>query len=314
MLLYSIPVPFPFNFPSPFAFNSSTFAMSDSLKIFPSFQDLALKEDLLRGIYAYGYEKPSLIQQKAIDPIIQGKDLIAQAQSGTGKTATFSIGILQRIQCSLRETQALILSPTRELATQSQSVLSALGDFLRVQVHACIGGTNLGEDIKKLDYGQHVVSGTPGRVYDMIRRRHLRTRNIKILVLDEADEILTKGFHEQIYDIYRYLPAAVQVILVSATLTPQVLELAEKFMTDPVKVLVKRDELTLEGIKQYFVAVGEEEWKFDTLTDIFDQLIVTQCVIFCNSRKKVDWLAAKMKEACFTVVSMHGELKARHLL
>ena len=308
MLLYSIPVPFPFNFPSPFAFNSSTFAMSDSLKIFPSFQDLALKEDLLRGIYAYGYEKPSLIQQKAIDPIIQGKDLIAQAQSGTGKTATFSIGILQRIQCSLRETQALILSPTRELATQSQSVLSALGDFLRVQVHACIGGTNLGEDIKKLDYGQHVVSGTPGRVYDMIRRRHLRTRNIKILVLDEADEILTKGFHEQIYDIYRYLPAAVQVILVSATLTPQVLELAEKFMTDPVKVLVKRDELTLEGIKQYFVAVGEEEWKFDTLTDIFDQLIVTQCVIFCNSRKKVDWLAAKMKEACFTVVSMHGEM------
>ena len=282
--------------------------MSDSLKIFPSFQDLALKEDLLRGIYAYGYEKPSLIQQKAIDPIIQGKDLIAQAQSGTGKTATFSIGILQRIQCSLRETQALILSPTRELATQSQSVLSALGDFLRVQVHACIGGTNLGEDIKKLDYGQHVVSGTPGRVYDMIRRRHLRTRNIKILVLDEADEILTKGFHEQIYDIYRYLPAAVQVILVSATLTPQVLELAEKFMTDPVKVLVKRDELTLEGIKQYFVAVGEEEWKFDTLTDIFDQLIVTQCVIFCNSRKKVDWLAAKMKEACFTVVSMHGEM------
>lgn len=179
---------------------------------------------------------------------------------------------------------------------------------MNIQVHACIGGTNLGQDIAKLDYGQHIVSGTPGRVFDMIKRRNLRTRHIKMLVLDEADEILSKGFKEQIYDIYRYLPAAVQVVLVSATLPQEVLELTDKFMTDPVKVLIKRDEITLEGIRQFFIRVEKEEWKFDTLCDIFDQLTVTQCVIFCNTRRKVDWLTARMTEANFTVSSMHGEM------
>ncbi len=135
-----------------------------------------------------------------------GRDVIAQAQSGTGKTATFSIAILQSIDVAVRDTQALVLSPTRELATQIQSVVLALGDYLNVQCHACIGGTSIGEDIRKLDYGQHVVSGTPGRVFDMIRRRHLRTRNVKMLVLDEADELLNKGFRDQIYDVYRHLP------------------------------------------------------------------------------------------------------------
>ena len=139
---------------------------------------------------------------------------------------------------------------------------------MQVQCHACIGGTNVGEDIRKLDYGQHVVSGTPGRVSDMIRRRHLRTRNIKMLVLDEADELLNRGFKEQIYDVYRYLPPGTQVVVVSATLPPDVLELTTKFMTDPIRILVKRDELTLEGLKQHFIAVEKEDWKFDTLCDV----------------------------------------------
>ena len=220
-------------------------------------------------------------------PIVKGRDVIAQAQSGTGKTATFSIGILQNIDTAIRETQALILSPTRELATQIKSVVLALGDYMNVQCHACIGGTSLGEDIKKLEYGQHVVSGTPGRVFDMIKRRHLRTRHIKMLVLDEADEMLSQGFKEQIYDVYRHLPPNTQVVLVSATLPHEVLELTTKFMTDPVRILVKRDELTLEGIKQFFVAVEREEWKFDTLCDLYDTLTITQAVIFCNTRRKV---------------------------
>lgn len=203
---------------------------------------------------------------------------------------------------------ALVLSPTRELATQIQSVVMALGDYMNVQCHACIGGTNIGEDIRKLDYGQHVVSGTPGRVADMIRRRHLRTRHIKMLVLDEADELLNRGFREQIYDVYRYLPPATQVVVVSATLPYDVLDMTTKFMTDPVRVLVKRDELTLEGIKQYFIAVEKEEWKFDTLCDLYDTLTITQAVIFCNTRRKVDWLTDKMREANFTVSSMHGEM------
>lgn len=233
------------------------------------------------------FEKPSAIQQRAILPITKGRDVIAQAQSGTGKTATFSISILQSIDVTMRDTQALVLSPTRELATQIQSVLLALGDYMNVQCHACIGGTSIGEDIRKLDYGQHVVSGTPGRVFDMIRRRNLRTRNIKMLVLDEADELLNKGFRDQIYDVYRYLPPATQVVLLSATLPYDVLEMTTKFMTDPIRILVKRDELTLEGIKQFFVAVEKEDWKFDTLCDLYDTLTITQAVIFCNTRRKV---------------------------
>ena len=259
-------------------------------------------------------------------PITQGRDVIAQAQSGTGKTATFSIAILQSIDITVLDAQALVLSPTRELATQIQSVVLALGDYMNVQCHACIGGTSIGEDIKKLEYGQHVVSGTPGRVFDMIRRRSLRTRNIKMLVLDEADELLNKGFKDQIYEIYRFLPPATQVVLLSATLPYDVLEMTTKFMTDPIRILVKRDELTLEGIKQFFVAVEKEDWKFDTLCDLYDTLTITQAVIFCNTRRKVrhnylpagilnsidviqvDWLTEKMRASNFTVSSMHGEM------
>ena len=189
-------------------------------------------------LFSQGFERPSAIQQRAIKPIIQGRDVIAQSQSGTGKTAVFSISILQSIDTTSNETQALTLSPTRELAEQTQKVLLALGDFMNVQCHACIGGKNLGEDIRRLDYGVQVVSGTPGRVFDMIKRKHLRTRNLKMLVIDEADEMLNQGFKEQIYDIYRYLPPSTQVVLVSATLPQEVLDMTSKFMNEPVRVLV----------------------------------------------------------------------------
>uniref|UniRef100_A0A4W4DTB7 RNA helicase n=1 Tax=Electrophorus electricus TaxID=8005 RepID=A0A4W4DTB7_ELEEL len=169
------------------------FETSEEVDVTPTFDTMGLREDLLRGIYAYGFEKPSAIQQRAIKQIIKGRDVIAQSQSGTGKTATFCVSVLQCLDIQVRETQALILAPTRELAGQIQKVLLALGDYMNVQCHACIGGTNVGEDIRKLDYGQHVVAGTPGRVFDMIRRRSLRTRAIKMLVLDEADEMLNKG-------------------------------------------------------------------------------------------------------------------------
>ncbi|TKS67940.1 Eukaryotic initiation factor 4A-III [Collichthys lucidus] len=216
------------------------FETSEEVDVTPTFDTMGLREDLLRGIYAYGFEKPSAIQQRAIKQIIKGRDVIAQSQSGTGKTATFCVSVLQCLDIQVRETQALILAPTRELAGQIQKVLLALGDYMNVQCHACIGGTNVGEDIRKLDYGQHVVAGTPGRVFDMIRRRSLRTRAIKMLVLDEADEMLNKGFKEQIYDVYRYLPPATQVVLISATLPHEILEMTNKFMTDPIRILVKR--------------------------------------------------------------------------
>ena len=304
--------------------------------VYATFDSMGLKEDLLRGVYAYGFEKPSAIQQRAIKPIIQGRDVIAQSQSGTGKTAVFSISVLQTIDQTANETQALTLSPTRELAEQTQQVMLALGDFMNVQCHTCIGGTSVGEDIKRLEGGVQIVSGTPGRVYDMIKRNALQTRKIKMLVIDEADEMLNKGFkvsspllkygphqnhphfshpfspthqpQEQIYDIYRYLPPSTQVVVISATLPQDVLDLTSKFMNEPVRVLVKRDELTLEGIKQFFVAVDKEEWKFDTLTDLYDTLTITQAVVFCNTRVKVDWLATKMREQNFTVSAMHGDM------
>jgi len=287
------------------------FESSEDLKVLPTFDAMGLREDLLRGIYSYGFEKPSAVQQRAIDPIVKGRDVIVQSQSGTGKTCVFTVGALQMLDAALCEPQVLILSPTRELAEQSQKVAMALGDFMNVQVHACIGGKSLSEDIRRLDYGVHIVSGTPGRVFDMIQRRNLRTRSIKMLVLDEADEMLNAGFKDQVYDIYRYLPYNTQCIVVSATLPQEILAMTQKFMRNPVRILVKRDELSLEGIKQYFIAVEKEEWKFDTLCDLYDSLIITQAVIFVNLKKKVEWLTNKMREANFTVSSMHGEMPQR---
>ncbi|KAL4447561.1 hypothetical protein ABPG75_004780 [Micractinium tetrahymenae] len=284
------------------------FETSKGVKVVSSFDAMGLREDLLRGIYQFGFEKPSAIQQRAILPIVQGRDVIAQAQSGTGKTSLIAITLCQMLDTTLREVQALVLSPTRELATQTTTNVLAIGDHMSVQAHCCIGGKSIGDDIRRLEAGVHIVSGTPGRVFDMIKRRSLRTRNIKTLVLDEADEMLNKGFKEQIYDIYRYLPPETQVVLVSATLPHEVLEMTHKFMTDPVRILVKRDELTLEGIKQFFVAVEREEWKFDTLCDLYDTLTITQAVIFCNTKRKVDWLTEKMRQNNFTVSSMHGDM------
>merc|ERR1711988_151457 len=201
-------------------------------EVVDNFDDMQLREKLLRGIYAYGFEKPSAIQQRAILPCIKGHDVIAQAQSGTGKTATFSIAILQQIDISLRETQALVLAPTRELAQQIQKVMIALGDYMEAQCHACIGGTNVREDIARLSSGVHVVVGTPGRVFDMINRRALSTRHIKMFVLDEADEMLSRGFKDQIYDVFK---------------------VTTRFMRNPVRILVRKEELTLEGIRQFYV-------------------------------------------------------------
>merc|ERR1711939_1075025 len=234
-----------------------------------TFDEMDLKEDLLRGIYAYGFEKPSTIQQRGIVPIVRGFDTIAQAQSGTGKTATFTIGVLQRVDLGMKQCQALILAPTRELANQSHKVV---------------------DDIDMLRRGVHVVVGTPGRVFDMIERRALDVRHVKLFVLDEADEMLSRGFTDQIYDVFRKLPENVQVGLFSATMPEEVLEMTGKFMNEPMRILVKRDELTLEGIKQFYVAVEREEWKLDTLCDLYETLTITQAIIYCNARRKVDWL------------------------
>jgi translation initiation factor 4A len=279
----------------------------------PTFDALGLREELLRGIYAYGFERPSAIQQRAIKPVLIGKDVIAQAQSGTGKTATFAIGILQKLDMSsgVRDCQALVLAPTRELAQQIVKVISSLGDFMSIRTHACVGGTAVREDIRTLQEGVHIVVGTPGRVYDMINRRALKLDAVQLFVLDEADEMLSRGFKDQIYDVFKYMPETVQCAIFSATMPLEVLEVTQKFMRDPIRILVKKDQLTLEGIKQFYIAIEREEWKFDTLCDLYSTLTITQAIIYCNTRRKVDWLTSKMTEKDFTVSSMHGELDQR---
>jgi len=277
---------------------------------------MGLDENLLRGIFAYGFEKPSAIQQRGTAPLIKGRDTIAQAQSGTGKTAAFSIGCLQRVDTNERDCQALLLAPTRELAQQIQKVVLALGDYMHIACHACIGGTNVRDDIRKLESGVQVVVGTPGRVHDMINRRALRTDSMKIFVLDEADEMLSRGFKDQIYDVFKFLPSKVQVGLFSATMPIEVLEITRHFMRDPVRILVKKDELTLEGIKQFYIAVEREDWKLETLCDLYETLTITQAIIYVNTRRKVDWLLEKMTSRDFTVSALHGDMdqKGRELI
>jgi translation initiation factor 4A len=283
--------------------------LPEDVKVCPSFDEMPLHTNLLRGIYSYGFEKPSAIQQRAIIPFIKGGDLIAQAQSGTGKTGAFSIGLLQRMDWGSRNCQGMVLSPTRELATQTESVISSIGEYLcdGSFCHTFVGGTRVQDDLRKLQSGVLVAVGTPGRVFDVIKRGALRTDSLRCLVLDEADEMLSQGFSEQIYEIFKFLPKDVQVSLFSATMPPEVLELTAKFMRDPIRILVKKEALTLEGIKQFYVAV-EEEFKLETLMDLYDSVSIAQSVIFCNTRRKVDWLAEKMNAKDFTVSFMHAEM------
>jgi translation initiation factor 4A len=273
-----------------------------------SFDNMNLRDELLRGIYSYGFERPSAIQQKAIVPTISGRDVIAQAQSGTGKTATFAIGALQQIDFTRRECQALILAPTRELAAQIQKVVEALGDYLSVKAHACIGGTRVRDDLGVLTEGVHVIVGTPGRVLDLLSRGALDASSIKVFILDEADEMLSRGFKDQIYDVFQNLPQSVQVGLFSATMPPEALEITRNFMNNPLRILVKQEEVTLEGIRQFFINCEKEEWKLDTLCDLYDTLNIAQAVIFCNTRKKVDWLTDQLRSRDFTVSATHGDL------
>lgn len=274
-----------------------------------TFEELNLKQDLLKGIFGYGFEKPSVIQQKAILPIIQGKDTIAQAQSGSGKTSVFGISSLQLIDESLKKCQVLILGPTRELANQINTVIKALGSNMNVNTSVCIGGSYINK--QELSNAQ-IVIGTPGRVYDVINSGVLKVDNLKLFILDEADEMLSAGFKEQIYEIYQLIDNNnLQNAILSATLSKDILDVAENFMKDPVKILVKNDELTLEGIKQFYVNVDKEDWKLDTLCDLFDAISAAQSIIFVESKRKADWLTSMMTDRDFTVSCLHGDLEQK---
>ena len=194
-----------------------------------------LNDKLLRGIYGTGYERPSAIQQKAIVPFCTGKDIIAQAQSGTGKTATFTIGILSNLDLAVNETQAIILAHTRELANQIHNVAENIGKYTDVTLNLTVGGKSIQSNIEELSKKPHVVIGTPGRILDMINKRHCNIKNLKMLVIDEADELLSNIFINQVYDIFKMLPSNIQVGLFSATMNEHFFSITDKFMRDPYK-------------------------------------------------------------------------------
>ena len=275
-----------------------------------NWSDLNLKEELLRGIYSYGFEIPSPIQKKGIMPIISKKDVIAQSQSGTGKTGAFTISTLQIINENLNETQAMIISPTRELSIQIHKVITSIGEFMdKLTCNLLIGGQSMDEDIKILEKHPHVIVGTPGRIHDLIRRKKINTKTVKLLVLDEADEMLSVGFKEQVYNIFQYLNHEIQVVLFSATLPNEIQSLTEKFMRDPVKILVKTESITLEGILQYFVALENDNQKYETLKDIFERISLSQCIIYCNSIKRVSDLCDALQKDNFPVGCIHSNME-----
>ena len=275
-----------------------------------TWDELDLNPKLLRGIFAYGFEKPSPIQQKAIKPIILGKDVIAQAQSGTGKTATFTIGALANVDITDNNTQVLVLSPTKELTIQTAKVFESIGTMINgLKVQRMYGGSVIEEGSSFSNKNTpHIICGCPGRVHDMLRRNRISSKKIRVVIIDEADEMLSSGFKEQVYNIFQYFSNDVQVILVSATLPESINSIIDKIMRNPVKISVKREMLTLEGIKQFYIAVEDDRQKYATLKDLFSYLSVSQCIIYCNSIKRVQDLYEAMKEDEFPVCCIHSNM------
>lgn len=274
-------------------------------------QNVNLKLKLLRGIYSYGFEKPSAIQRKAIYPLINNPpvDLIAQAQSGTGKTGTFTIGALQKVDASKDETQVIILAPTHELAQQSKTVLDELGRYLEIKTKLLIGGTSVDTDKTSLSKETpQIIVGTPGRIHDMIRRKYINTNSLEMLIVDEADEMLSHGFKSQMYKIFQFIPENIQVSLFSATMPAELEELSKAFMRNPIKILVKKEQLTLQGISQYFINIQNDLQKYETLKDLFGAISMSQAIIYCNSVKRVDDLEEAMREDDFPVKKIHGKM------
>jgi translation initiation factor 4A len=278
--------------------------------IFNSWDDLDIKPQLLRGIYANGFETPSPIQRKAIIPMIKGNDIIAQAQSGTGKTGCFTIAGIELTDTKINDIQTIILSPTRELSYQIKSVVDNIGCNLKdLRTQLLIGGTSTENDIKFIKEScPQLIIGCPGRVHDMLRRKHIDGQKIKLIVLDEADEMLSSGFKEQIYSIFQYLGNDIQIALFSATMPPMLYNLTDKFMRNPVKIIVKNEQLTLDGIKQYYINLEDDSQKYDTLKDLFSTFSVSQCIIYCNSVRRVGDLYDAMVQDGYPVCQIHSSL------
>ena len=274
---------------------------TEEVKVINKWDEYNLKDDVLRGIYSFGFESPSQIQKTGILPILENRDVIAQAPSGTGKTGTFSISCLQRVDITENKTQILILAPTHELVNQISSVVTSLGNHMEgLKIKTLIGGTSVTEDSIELRNNiPHIIIGSVGRVSDMIRRRNIKTFDIKLFVLDEADEMLSGGFLENIHQMFISFNKDIQIAIFSATLPPEIIELTNKFMKNPVTITIEAEKLNLEGIQQFYVALENDQQKYDTLKDLFGKLSINQSIIYVNSVSRVvDLHEAMLKDGC----------------
>jgi translation initiation factor 4A len=297
--------------------------MDTHIQEFKNWDDIeTISSNILRGIYAHGFEKPSPIQQKAIIPmtttreikkgdekITRRPDIIAQAQSGTGKTGCFAVSTLSVIDEDVDKTQAIVLAHTHELASQIMEVFTSISSFTKIRIQKLVGGTPVDDDKNALDAATpHIVVGTPGRVHDLIRRKYVKTDDVGLIVLDEADEMLTEGFKDQIYKIFQFMPNMIQIALFSATMPPELTALTKSFMEDPISILVKAEALTLQGIAQWLIRLENDEQKYLTLKDIYGGLTFSQTIIYCNSTKRVDDLHEAMLADGFSVGKIHGKM------
>ena len=276
---------------------------------YDDFSQMNLKANILRGIYSYGFSTPSVIQQKAIMPMVHGKDIIAQSQSGTGKTGAFVIGTLQKLDDTKNGVLAIIMSPTRELAHQIQGVFQQLGQYTKLKSVLCVGGTNISECRRQLNHCPAVVIGTPGRIIDMIERNYIYPGSTEMLVIDEADEMLSNSFQEQLETIVKCLPNDAQICLFSATIPKEMLEITNMFMRDPINILVKKEMLTLQGISQFYIDVQDFRNKFATFCDLYKSISVNQSIVYVNTKRRAEELYDRLKEENFTVSVIHSRMR-----
>jgi len=283
---------------------------TSTVKVYETFDEMNLSDALTRGIYNYGFELPSKIQQLAIVPMSQQNDILAQSQSGTGKTGAFTIGALSAVDSTLKAPQVLVMCPTRELSQQTERVAQAIGSYMNLKVLSATGGNQIRADVTALKNGAQFIVGTPGRIFDLICRGELSVEHIRYVILDEADQMLEDLFADQIRSILNSkFPSTTRLALFSATMPKNVLEIAENYLSNPVRILLPPDEVTLEGIKQYYVQLEREDWKLPVLLDLYQQITVNQALIYVNKRQKAEWLAKQLSSHGFTLEFIHGEME-----
>ena len=274
-----------------------------------TFEEMCLDTRIMRAIAEMGFEQPSPIQAQSIPIAVEGKDMIGQARTGTGKTASFGIPMLQRINPKDKNLQAIVLCPTRELAIQSANEIRKLAKFLHgIKVLPIYGGQEISKQIRSLKGGVQIVIGTPGRVMDHLRRHTLKPQTVDIVVLDEADEMLNMGFREDIETILGQLPEERQTMLFSATMPKPILEIAKRYLHEPEIVKVIQKELTVPKIEQYYYEVNPRK-KNEVLSRLLDMYDPSLSLVFCNTKRKVDELVADFKGRGYFAEGLHGDMK-----